>query len=899
MHYTAAIACFGPGGMGTKRVNPPPSAASASSAPEPTREQLFARIAELEADLDRRRRTDGAGASIDRLTTVKVPPEFEQPFLHAQAHVARYFADRVEHPDTATISIAGERYVLLRAASLSVEFVELVMKLYQDKGVDEARAVANNLLFDLAHALGRADARAFREKMSLHDPIANLSAGPIHFAFSGWAFVDISPESRPSPDEDYFLLYDHPFSFESHSWLAKHKRSETPVCIMNAGYSSGWCEESFGMPLVSVEVECLAAGGEHCRFIMAPPTRIERHLEAYARRGGTHVASAAGGRLGIVPEFFQRKRLEEELREANEQLEARVHKRARELERATEQLRLLGSAVENATEGFVILEQHDGDDPLRIVFVNHGFSRITGYPASDVVGRSLTHLRLAAGEGAIFAALADSVRRGEPFQAEAVAVRPDASVYALEFHAMPVPSEVRQPPHWIAILRDVSDRKAHLDALKHQALHDALTGLPNRVLLHDRIEQGILGMRRHGRRFALLFLDLDGFKEINDTFGHLAGDALLAKVGARLRARLREADVIARLGGDEFAVLLDHADDVEASRRTATELLATLEQPFEVEGHKLVVGASIGIVHCPEHGTDPTTLMRRADIAMYAAKNARAGATIYDPQQDAHSPARIRLVNELRGSIGGDAFELHYQPQVDLRSGKVARVEALLRWNHAERGLLLPDEFLPLVASSELIDRIARWVLHTAIRDCSDWVESGIDVGVSVNLAAHNLRDADLPDFIARELAGAGLPAHRLTIEITESSLLEQAVLATDIFQRLRTIGVGLSIDDFGTGYSSLMHLRHLPFTELKIDRSFTGEMLANERDAAIVRSTIDLGHELDRSIVAEGVETREVMEQLRRYHCDFAQGYHVSPPLARVALRAWLQDPPVFSIGR
>jgi EAL domain-containing protein (putative c-di-GMP-specific phosphodiesterase class I) len=232
-------------------------------------------------------------------------------------------------------------------------------------------------------------------------------------------------------------------------------------------------------------------------------------------------------------------------------------------------------------------------------------------------------------------------------------------------------------------------------------------------------------------------------------------------------------------------------------------------------------------------------------------------------------------------------------------SGKVERVEALLRWNHPERGRLLPDEFLPLIASSDLIDRIARWVLQTAIRDCREWEDSGLDIGVSVNLSPHNLRDNQLPDFIAHTLAHAGLAPTRLTIEITESGILEQATLATGTFQRLRAIGVGLSIDDFGTGYSSLMHLKHLPFTELKVDRSFTSEMLVNQHDAAIVRSTIDLGHELGRRIVAEGVETREVLERLRKFGCDLAQGYFISPPLEKSALREWLLDPPVFSPPR
>jgi diguanylate cyclase (GGDEF)-like protein len=697
-----------------------------------------------------------------KLTTVKVPAQFEAPFLQAQDYVARYFANRVEQPDTATISINGERYVLLRAASLSVEFVELVQKLYQDEGEEQARSVANNLLFDLAHALGRADARSFQQKMGVGDPIHNLSAGPIHFAFSGWAFVDISPESRPSPDEDYFLLYDHPYSFESHSWLAKGKQSAGPVCIMNAGYSSGWCEESFGLPLVAAEIECLAAGGQHCRFIMAPPSRIEAHLASHAHRHGADTGSAQG--RAAVPEFFQRKRMEDELRSANERLEQRVRERTEDLERATEQLR-------------------------------------------------------------------------------------------------------------------------------HQALHDVLTGLPNRVLLHERIEQSILSMRRDGKGFAVLLLDLDGFKEINDTFGHHTGDVLLAKAGARLRAGLRGTDTVARLGGDEFAVLLTSLADRAEAERIGEQLLQALAQPITVDEHRLVVGGSIGVVHCPEHGGDPTTLMRHADIAMYAAKSAHAGVRVYDSRQDLNSPARMQRVAELRDSIDDVHLVLHYQPEVDCASGRVLRAEALLRWRRRDGTLVPPNEFLPLVATTEVIDRITRWVVETAVRDCVAWRRAGLPVGVAVNLAPHNLRDDGLPAFVAEVLARHGLAPAELTLEITESGVLGDIALATGICRRLRDIGVGLSIDDFGTGYSSLVHLKHLPFTELKIDRSFTNEMLANEHDAAIVRSIIDLGHELGRTIVAEGVETEAALARLREYGCDAAQGYLFSKPLERASLDGWLND--------
>jgi len=453
--------------------------------------------------------------------------------------------------------------------------------------------------------------------------------------------------------------------------------------------------------------------------------------------------------------------------------------------------------------------------------------------------------------------------------------------------------------HWIAILRDVSDRKAHLDALQHQAQHDALTGLPNRVLLHERIEQSILATRRHGRPFALLFLDLDGFKEINDAFGHYTGDILLTQVGERLRGHLAAGDTIARLGGDEFAIVLTDPGAGRDHAPLGASLLAVLERPFVIEGHELVVGASIGVVYCPAHGADPTTLMRRADVAMYAAKAAHAGTMVYDPRQDVHSPARMQRVNELRSSIDDEHLVLHYQPEIDLSTGRTVRVEALLRWNRADGTQLLPDEFLPLVAASETIDRISRWVLDKAIRDCREWQDLGLDVGVSVNLSAYNLRDRQLAAYIDATLRLRGVPAGMLTVEITESGVLSDAVLATGTFSALRQIGVGLSIDDFGTGYSSLVHLKHLPFTELKIDRTFTDELLTNEEDAAIVRSTIDLGHELGRTIVAEGVESLAVLEQLRHYGCDCAQGYYISRPLDKSALRAWLLDPPAFPATR
>lgn len=721
--------------------------------------ELRAQMKALQSELAHRQSAgvaaDRIAADPDALTTVTVPPPFETPFLRAQQYVAQYFAERIEQPESATISIAGERYVLLRAAALSVEFIELVMSLYQDKGPVEARSVANNLLFDLAHAIGKSDARSFQAKMGVSDPIENLSAGPIHFAFAGWAYVDISPESVPSPDENYFLLYDHPFSFESHSWLAKGKQSETPVCIMNAGYSSGWCEESFGLPLVAVEIECQAAGGKHCRFIMAPPARIEEHLQRYKQQHGMPPGADLHERVQDIPEFFQRKRYEEELRTANEQLEQRVQERTRELE--------------------------------------------------------------------------------------------------------------------------------------HQALHDTLTGLPNRVLLHDRIEQSIHLQHRNDRQFALLFLDLDGFKEINDTFGHYTGDILLARVSARLKAQLRATDTIARLGGDEFGVLLTGLETPEIADRLARQLIRALDQPFLIEDHRLTVGASVGIAHCPLHGSDATTLMRCADVAMYAAKAVNAGVKTYSAEQDIHSPDRIRLVSELRTNIDDRHLVLYYQPQIDTQSGEPVAVEGLLRWNHADGRRLLPDEFLPLAESSDLIERITHWVLNAALRDCRSCRDMGIGLGVSVNVAPRSLRTETFPDLIKSLLAEYSMPPEKLTLEITESSILVDTERVISTLKQLRDVGVGISIDDFGTGYSSFTHLRRLPVTEIKIDRSFLRELLTNRHDAAIVRSTIELGHALDCTVVAEGVESRAVLERLQEYGCERAQGYYISAAQEKSALRAWL----------
>ncbi|HXG20165.1 MAG TPA: EAL domain-containing protein [Methylomirabilota bacterium] len=438
--------------------------------------------------------------------------------------------------------------------------------------------------------------------------------------------------------------------------------------------------------------------------------------------------------------------------------------------------------------------------------------------------------------------------------------------------------------------RDVSERVAQTAALRHQTLHDALTDLPNRVLFRESLQQAILDAHCYKKPLALLLLDLDRFREINDTFGHHWGDTLLQQVSIRLRSVLRKFDHIARLGGDEFAVFLSNAGDATSAVRVATRILNVLEHTFVVDGHTLTVGASIGIALFPEHGEDADTLMRRADIAMYAAKRASSGYAFYEPEQDCHSPDRLLLAGELRQAIESNQVLLYYQPKASFATGRVAHVEALVRWRHPQRGLVLPDQFIPLAEQTGLIRPLCLWVLNEALRQCALWKHEGVGLHVAVNLSMRNLQDPRLPDTIAKLLARWSLEPSWLEVEITESALAADPERALDILTRLSDMGVQILIDDFGTGYSSLAYLKRLPVDEIKIDKSFVLGMAADDNDAAIVRSTIDLGHSLGLKVVAEGVEDQATWDLLASLGCDLAQGYFLSRPLPAPDFTAWLR---------
>jgi diguanylate cyclase len=443
-------------------------------------------------------------------------------------------------------------------------------------------------------------------------------------------------------------------------------------------------------------------------------------------------------------------------------------------------------------------------------------------------------------------------------------------------------------------LRDVSERKQLERELTRQAFSDQLTGLPNRALLHDRTEQAIRLAGRHGLVAALLLLDLDHFKEVNDTLGHHHGDLLLRQVAERLQGSLRDSDTVARLGGDEFAVLLPKVASVQDATAVADKLSAAIEAPFQVDGLTLDVDASIGVAAYPDHGAGADELLQRADVAMYAAKAAHLSYVVYDPGLDRHSPRRLGLLGQLRRAIATGELVVHYQPKADVRSGRIIGVEALVRWQHPEYGLLGPGEFVPLAETTGLIRPLTSYVLEAALRQCRGWLDAGRDLSVAVNLSTRCLLDLALPDQVIGLLKDTAVAPERLVLEITESSIMTDPARALEILNRLHALGVQLAIDDFGTGYSSMAYLKSLPVQELKVDRSFVQHLHDNQSDAVIVRSTVDLGHNLGLRVVAEGVEDKATLGELASLGCDSVQGYYLAKPMPEAELVAWLAAQPL-----
>jgi diguanylate cyclase (GGDEF)-like protein/PAS domain S-box-containing protein len=560
------------------------------------------------------------------------------------------------------------------------------------------------------------------------------------------------------------------------------------------------------------------------------------------------VMNDVGSQIG---EFVERKRAEVALQESEKRMRA---------------------VLDNVSDGLATID-HKGV----IESANPAVVRLFGYTEEELIAQPAGVLIATTNRGAFDNYLQRRLKVDLPVTGmhETMGKKKNGSLFPLEVVVNSMQLGSRHL--FIATLRDISERKAHTDALEYQALHDALTGLPNRSLFGDRLRQALLAARRNQRMLGVLLLDLDRFKDINDALGHDRGDSLLQEVTGRLRGVLRATDTIARLGGDEFAMLAPDAKQPEDVVAAARKILTALEGPFAIADQMVETGASIGIAIYPMHGDDPSTLLRRADVAMYVAKRSGGGHAVYAPEQEAQTLRRSNLAGELRRSIALGELVLYYQPQVTLSTGVITSVEALIRWNHPRDGLMPPDRFIPMAEETGIIHPITAWVIDAALAQLTKWLEQGLDLGVSINVSPRNIEDHSLEEMVAAGLAKYKVDPKRLTLEISESDAM--AAAAAKALNRLHEIGVRICLDDFGTGYSSLLYLMHLPVDEIKIDRSFVMALAADPDSVAIVRSAVGLGHNLGLRVVAEGLQDRASEAILIEVGCDAAQGFMVGRP--------------------
>ena len=561
-----------------------------------------------------------------------------------------------------------------------------------------------------------------------------------------------------------------------------------------------------------------------------------------------------------------------------------------ERRQSQEQLLLLQTSISRLNDIVMITEAGPVDPPgPRIVFVNDAFERQTGYSREEVLGQTQHILYGRRTQRSELARIRAAMLGALPVRAELINYKKNGEIFWVETEIVPVDYFNRGLTHWVAVSRDITARKAAEDEIEHLAFYDTLTQLPNRQLLMDRLAQALTGgdAGSKGQIGALMFIDLDHFKMLNDTLGHSRGDLLLQKVAARLSACVRFNDTVARLGGDEFVVMLEGLGDnpdtaQERTRAVGSKILLALSEPYDLAGYQHHSTCSIGITSFSKHREKIGDLLKQADLAMYQAKAAgRNTVCFFDPAMQAMATANAALNSELREGLREQQFVLHYQPQVGL-DGKMMGAEALVRWNHPERQLVYPDEFIAQAEESALILPLGEWVIKTACRQLAAWAQRPETAGlcIAVNVSVRQFRHPEFVDLVMGVIQETGIAANRLKLELTESLLATGVEVTVAKMGRLKRAGVTLSIDDFGMAYSALSHLKHLPLDQLKIDRSFVKDILTDPNDAAIARTIIGLAQSLGLAVMAEGVETQEQRDLLERFGCECYQGYLFSRPL-------------------
>ncbi|MCL2655840.1 MAG: EAL domain-containing protein [Betaproteobacteria bacterium] len=592
---------------------------------------------------------------------------------------------------------------------------------------------------------------------------------------------------------------------------------------------------------------------------------------------------SALGLAGYLAFAFMRLGLASQaLSKANRNLEERIET----LRRTQEQLHLYATVFTNAAEGMVIT-----DSGSRIIAINPAFHRITGYRLEQLEGHTPSMLQSGQQGPEFYRDMWEMLSERGQWQGEVWNRRSSGEVYPEWLSITAVRSEDGGTSHYIGIFSDITERKEAEARIHHLAHHDTLTNLPNRLLLRDRLNRIILQPRRIDQRAAVLLLDLDRFKTINDTLGHEVGDALLIQVTDRCLGVVRKTDTFARLGGDEFVILLAELSHAQDAAQIARKILATLAQPFQLGAHALTVTGSIGIALYPDDGRNDSTLLRNADTAMYRAKdNGRDCFQFYSADMNTAALGELLLENQLRGALEQEEFLLHYQPKVDAQSGQLVGAEALLRWQHPQLGLLSPDRFIPVAEESGLIVPIGEWVLRETCRQLREWLDNGLRaVPIAVNLSARQFAQQDVVGIVRSTLAENKLPAALLELELTETMLMRDIDRTIGMLSTLSQMGVNLSIDDFGSGYSSLAYLKRFEVDVLKIDRSFVRDISPGDSQGQIAAAIIALAHNLGQKVIAEGVETEFQRDFLLNHGCDLFQGFLFSRPIPVDDFARWL----------
>lgn len=553
-----------------------------------------------------------------------------------------------------------------------------------------------------------------------------------------------------------------------------------------------------------------------------------------------------------------------------------------------EQLKLAASVYNHSHDGIIITNADN-----EIIDVNNAFTHITGYQQDEVVGQNPNILQSGQQDKAFYESMWEQLLQYKYWEGEFWNKHKDGHLYAVQASISIIADSVGNIDHFLGIFSDITLRKTHEEALKKIAYFDELTGIPNRTLLTDRMKQGVAQTLRNERIMAICYLDLDGFKPVNDQFGHAMGDKLLIEVTQRISHCLRKADTLSRIGGDEFVILLLDLKATDEFILSVERIIQTLRQPFLIEGNNICISASIGVTLFPSNNDDPDTLLRHADQAMYTAKQkGKNQYYLFDHNQNQKVCEHEHALSRIKQALANDEFVMYYQPKVNLSNGQVIGFEALIRWQHPEKGLLPPADFLPLIENTVFMIELSNWVIATTLQQLNQWQQQNLNLVIGINIAPSHLMQDDFVTQLQQHIkAHPNIRPENIELEILETAALDDVLHVAEIMKSCMKLGVNFSLDDFGTGYSSLTYLKNLPAKTLKIDQSFVRDMLTDPDDLAIIVGTIGLANAFNREVIAEGVETLEHGKELLAIDCVHAQGYFIARPMPADKIIEWMQQ--------